>query len=399
MRSSFQALLHQAEVGQVADVMRAIAQLDINKRDRDGDSLLGAAIRGGSVAMVKALLEAGASVATDKRGHNPLHDAAAVGSVAVARVLLEAGADPAARSQSSLDMTPLEVAREQQSHHATEEREKLIAWLERVTAAPKPSKKNAAINQRKAVVVKLSASQAAEVAQLIAHEAGELVESERMAKRLPEPVRTIYLQRGTKAATETVKKQLWRLIPPRGAQPDAWERDYELRECEELDFVAWESLYWRFFDESWTWMIRALLDAGLDPNQRFGYGDLLEHAYRAEEPLEMIELLLDRGADVKSSNVMLEAVLGDAAALRLLLEHGGDPNTKHDRDTNSGTSALAYALSEWEPELRPNIIALIEAGADVNAVDARRKTPLAYAQATGDRALVKLLEKHGAKRR
>jgi ankyrin repeat protein len=79
----------------------------------------------------------------------------------------------------------------------------------------------------------------------------------------------------------------------------------------------------------------------------------------------------------------------DAAAV--LLAHGGEMNTP---SRNSfGVTALHAALAGPTPEIARS---LIEAGADVNAVQQDGVTPLQEAAANGDVALVQLLLDHGA---
>ena len=67
-------------------------------------------------------------------------------------------------------------------------------------------------------------------------------------------------------------------------------------------------------------LTRLLLDAGADPNDG-------ESLYHSLESPECTRLLLERGARIAESNAIYRSIdLESDTALKLLLEHGGDPN-------------------------------------------------------------------------
>jgi ankyrin repeat protein len=99
-------------------------------------------------------------------------------------------------------------------------------------------------------------------------------------------------------------------------------------------------------------LTRALLDAGADPNGEPQFGDALYHSVEA----------------------------GNAACLRILLQHGAEPR---------GSNALAHALDYHRPE---HVRLLLEAGADAN-----EGALLVHAVRRGrDPSFLRLLARHGA---
>ena len=103
-------------------------------------------------------------------------------------------------------------------------------------------------------------------------------------------------------------------------------------------------------------LTKLLLDAGADPND----GESLYHSL--ENPA-CTHLLLERGARIAGSNAIYRSIdLDDDGALRLLLEHGGDPNepARNAPITDWG-SPLAWAIYRRRPR---HSKALLEAGAD-----------------------------------
>jgi len=103
-------------------------------------------------------------------------------------------------------------------------------------------------------------------------------------------------------------------------------------------------------------LTRLLLEAGADPND----GESLYHSL--ENPA-CTRLLLEHGARIAESNAIYRAMdLGDETALKLLLQHGGDPNEP----------ARNPPLTDWESPLlwaiyrrRPgHVKLLLDAGAD-----------------------------------
>lgn len=124
----------------------------------------------------------------------------------------------------------------------------------------------------------------------------------------------------------------------------------------------------------------------------------LLHAVEAGK-VEIVSLLLDRGADVNqkdsgvSATPMHYAVANhNAAMVKLLAKRGGNPNAL----TDEGLSPLAFVLMDAEDDATAQ--ALLEAGADANAVNEQGDTLLDTALAKGYKKVAALLESKGGKR-
>jgi N-acyl-D-amino-acid deacylase len=179
-------------------------------------------------------------------------------------------------------------------------------------------------------------------------------------------------------------------------------------------------------------IVKFLLDKGANPNPNAKAdtesSPLLE-ALTAGDP-EIVEMLLNHGADVKSTadqslslavtmgcdkcldllvpkitdkniyTLALQdvAVFGNIKAIRAMLDHGADVNAF---DPLGRTPLMYAALSDILP--LDAIKLLIERGADVNAKDRHKNsgdagvTVLDIAKRNGNPAIIQLLEKSGAK--
>jgi ankyrin repeat protein len=144
------------------------------------------------------------------------------------------------------------------------------------------------------------------------------------------------------------------------------------------------------------------------------------------DPLDLIRALLQRGANANSRTnttpvrgfmqasgnwvsfdgqtpFLRAALAGDVTVMRLLLEHGADPNIP----TNLGTTALMAAaginwvvsqtFSRSDNEYLEAALLCIQRGADVNAANSQGFTAMHGAANRGFDAMVRLLAEHGAK--
>ena len=116
-----------------------------------------------------------------------------------------------------------------------------------------------------------------------------------------------------------------------------------------------------------TALTRLLLEAGANPND----GESLYHSL--ENPA-CTRLLLEHGARIAGSNAIYRAIdLDDDTALKLLLQHGGDPNEPaRNAPLTDWGSPLAWAIYRRRPR---HASALLEAGADTSQPTADGVSP------------------------
>jgi len=126
------------------------------------------------------------------------------------------------------------------------------------------------------------------------------------------------------------------------------------------------ALHWAVYHAD-VELVERLLDAGADPNAVNDYDStpLAEAAVAASA--EIIERLLDAGADATLATkdgetpLMVVARSDNVAAARLLLEHGADVNAK---EAWRDQTALIWAAAQKQPAM---VEVLLEHGADPNA--------------------------------
>jgi uncharacterized protein len=143
-----------------------------------------------------------------------------------------------------------------------------------------------------------------------------------------------------------------------------------------------------------------LLEAGANPNaldaQRY---DLITIA-AVNNDVEMIKLGLEYGADPTNTTspydgtaLIAAAHLGHVETVQTLIDAGAPL----DHINNLGWTALieAIVLGDGGERHRAVVIALVEAGADVNLADGSGKTPLALAMDRSYKAIVEILKQAG----
>ena len=135
--------------------------------------------------------------------------------------------------------------------------------------------------------------------------------------------------------------------------------------------------------------ITAALEAGADVNESDGWATPLWYAARRGHE-DAAKLLIVRGADVnltsKSSGPPLFGAIErkNGVLVKLLLASGADPKTK---------SALYLATKSGCLEC---VVALVDSGADVNALSKDREPPIHAAKLTGLHEIADYLAAHGA---
>jgi hypothetical protein len=113
--------------------------------------------------------------------------------------------------------------------------------------------------------------------------------------------------------------------------------------------------------------------------------------------VEIMLMLLEGGAEAEAKDKVGRTPLMSAVqsrnpeAINLLVQKGANVNS---RDSQDGTALLRAAGTYGNA---PTVVALIGAGADVNAADRNGQTPLMWAARWGDAARVEALLKAGAK--
>lgn len=170
-------------------------------------------------------------------------------------------------------------------------------------------------------------------------------------------------------------------------------------------------------------LIRRLLDEGADPNldEGDGFPPLIAAFDRKDDAAEVIELLLERGADVHQRNfndytaLHLAAGRGDLDLVELLLRHGADANTIvriDDMETavelaeQAGHTSVVERLRpltwrlDWEGSAKAGdvgaLAALLAAGHDIDATDGYGQTALMRAAHAGREDAVGWLIEQGA---
>jgi len=190
-------------------------------------------------------------------------------------------------------------------------------------------------------------------------------------------------------------------------------------------------------------LVQLLLDRGADPNSSAA-GFTALHAAVMRRDAAMVSALLMHGADpnipvltwtptrrasddfnfppslVGATPFWLAARISDPVLMRLLAEHGADPQFVHRATYKSerleqfdeATTALMAVLGmaargaqAWIPpergtfdDMRREAVTIaVELGVDLNAVDTKGRTALDAAMTLGDDAIVEYLVAHGAR--
>ncbi len=313
---------------------------DVNGLSRNhGDVPLIAAAENGHKAMVELLLARGADVSGG--GLNPLYEAASRGFVSVAEVLLANKADVNLRSGTDTSgMRPVHVA-------ARDGKTEMLQLLIKhgadvnVTDAQGHSPLELAAMQNEIATAKILLAAKAEV------------DVRDKASETP-MLAAIRWNGGDKA-------EMVSLLLDGGAKVDTANNDGATPLLVAVQSGAVETT-------------RVLLAHKADPN-RMG-GTVVDNRFGQYSPVflalprpEILKLLLDAGG--KPTELYFAIDQGQVDSVRLLLEHGADPNLPAGAN---GPLPLAQAINN--PKSKAAIPLLLDKGADPNAKDANRGTPL-----------------------
>ena len=160
-------------------------------------------------------------------------------------------------------------------------------------------------------------------------------------------------------------------------------------------------------------VVALLISKGGDVNSKGLTGDTPLHTATLQGDRDLAELLIVKGADLNAGNTRwantplhLAVTSGQEDVVELLVTKGAGLDVRN----SDGFTPLHYVasrrrLSWWETLIgdssNPNDLAiaqlLITNGAYVNARDNQGQTPLRFAKRRGNKEIIELLRKHGAK--
>lgn len=193
---------------------------------------------------------------------------------------------------------------------------------------------------------------------------------------------------GLHSAAQGGQLEAVRLLLDHGADPNA-------RESGDNTYPLHWAAAGRYLD-----VVRALLDAGGDPH---GIGDVHgldaigwatyyhPHDGQAGDKPEVAALLVERGA---RHHIFSAISLADPDLIRTLVEQSPDALDRRMSRFEKGRTPLHLATDLKRYEI---LDLLIELGADIEAEDGTRQTPMAVAMLRGDQEAIRRLHTAGAK--
>ena len=136
-------------------------------------------------------------------------------------------------------------------------------------------------------------------------------------------------------------------------------------------------------------LVEFLLEYGAQVAQ---YSAQLINLAARDARMDILDLLVAHGADVRVVDGGIAVNIDDLNVLRYLLEHGASPS----KPGKNRQTPLHYLVRADKGEHADKVRLLLDYGADVNAVDARGRTALQVARAAGFTTVVDLLVERGA---
>jgi ankyrin repeat protein len=119
---------------------------------------------------------------------------------------------------------------------------------------------------------------------------------------------------------------------------------------------------------------------------------LIQGAARLDR-VDLLKLLFDAGADIRTVGATAFVVASEPATLKCLLDHGLSPQTQ----AEGGFPPIVYVARGDKGERPDKVAVLLEHGADPNSPGPDRRTALHYAANAGHVRVVELLVGHGAR--
>ncbi|HEY2380507.1 MAG TPA: ankyrin repeat domain-containing protein [Terriglobia bacterium] len=406
-------------------------KVNVNAPEADGTTALHWAVQKDDADLVDRLIKAGANVnAKNDYGSTPMSEAAINGDVAIMDKLLKAGAS--AESSNADGQTALMIVARTNNVEAAR---LLLNHGANVNAAEK-------FHEQTPLMWAAAEGQASMTKELIAHGADvnarshvndwdRQVTAEARAIARPAGGLTALLYAARQGCTGCAKALAeggadLNLADPEGVSP-------LLLSILNMNFDVAAYLIQKGANvDKWDWWGQSPVYAAVDVNT-------IPHGGRPDRPsadettsLQVLQMLLDKGANANlqlkllppyrnlgadrgvdgmltiGTTPLLRAAKGlDAPAIKLLLEHGANPNLPNTRNFIPIVAAAGIGSSDADTrgwfktdDVQQRAIAsldlLLKAGGDINAKDTQGKTLLLGAAFWGWSDVVKYLAAHGA---
>ena len=139
-------------------------------------------------------------------------------------------------------------------------------------------------------------------------------------------------------------------------------------------------------------VVRQLIDYGMNPNDTKHYDRLPIYCTLDNDRSSAFETLVELGADINLSVFHKAIKYGCFNVVDLILQRHW---TQLESKTTSGIAAMHFAAEEGDMAI---ISRLLEAGADINILDSKGKTPLDYVGRNFNEDVAMYMLSHGAVR-